>query len=64
MFTLALHFIITLDYSPFNFFRIIGLDIFYPNFVASNISGYISVATIGIIYIFAYMFLTKGKNLD
>lgn len=63
MLVLAVHFVITLDYAPFNFFRIIGLDIFYPNFVASDISGYISVVTIGIIYVFAYMFLTKEKTV-
>jgi hypothetical protein len=61
MLVLALHFLMTLDYAPFNFFRIIGLDIFYPDFVASNSSGYISVITIVGIYFFSYLFLSQKK---
>lgn len=59
MVVLALHFIMTKDYTPFNFFRIIGLDLFYPNFVSS--SGLLSVITIISIYVFSYKYLTK-KN--
>lgn len=62
MLVLALHFVLTLDYTPFNFFRIIGLDIFYPDFVASNSSGYFSVLTIVGIYFLSYLFLSRKKT--
>jgi uncharacterized membrane protein len=62
MVLLALHFVITLDYTPFNFFRIIGFDLFYPTFVASDSSWYISVITVVGIYLFAYLFLVRQKK--
>lgn len=61
MVVLALHFLITLDYTPFNFFSIIGLNIFYPNFVASPLSGYLSVVVVISIY-FLFLFILRNRK--
>lgn len=62
MVVLGIYFIFTLDYSPFNFFRIIGLNLFYPEFVSSPYSASFSIFSIICIYFFSYLFLTNKQN--
>lgn len=59
---LAIYFLQTGDSAPLNFFRIIGLDLFYPDFVASKTSGYVSVITTVGIYLCMYFFFAKQKT--
>ena len=56
---LALHFLFTFDASPFNFFKIIGLDLFYPNFVSSVSGNYIASIVVIVLYIGIYSNLFK-----
>lgn len=59
---LALHFLFTFDSTPFNFFRIIGLDLFFPDFVFSTLGNY--TASICVVMLFAYIYIIflKEKN--
>jgi hypothetical protein len=59
---LVLHFVATLDFAPLNFFKIIGLDIFYPAFAISIIGKYLSFVTALSIYVLAYFLLTNKKK--
>ena len=62
---LFVHFIVTFDVSPFHFFRIIELDIFFPEFVASVVGEYVSAAVVTILFLFGFFFAvsTKKKGL-
>lgn len=62
MVVLCINFVVNQDYAPFNFFRIIGLDIFFPEFVANPPSNYISVIVILGIYFLSYIYLTKKQK--
>lgn len=56
---LALHFLITFDATPFNFFRIIGLDYFFPNFVMSSFGNYIAASLVVVLYAGIYFLVSK-----
>lgn len=56
-----LHFVISSDISAFNFFRIIELDIFYPQFVSSIQGNYLAALSALVVYLLALVFLTKKK---
>jgi hypothetical protein len=59
---LALHFLITFDASPFNFFRIIGLDLFFPVFVSSVIGNYVAAALVVILFLGLYRYVHRIKK--
>ncbi len=61
MIVLGIHSAVVWTISDFNFFKIIGIDIFYPDFVLSPISLHISFFLSAGIFLGAYFFLTK-KN--
>lgn len=61
MIILGVHSLLVRNTLDFNFFKIIGVDIFYPDFVSSPNSQHISFfVSIGI-FLFSYFFFTK-KN--
>ena len=62
MLLLAVYSVKTLDFSKFNFFDIIDLDLFFPNAANGVISQILSI-TIGIIvFIFFYRYSLKNSK--
>lgn len=62
MIILGVHSILVFNILDFNFFKIIGLDIFYPDFVASAIAMKLSFVVIICIYVSAYFLVTKNQK--
>lgn len=61
MVILGIHSLSVFNTLDFNFFKIIGLDIFYPDFVASALARKLSF-TVGVsVFVGSYFFLTKKK---
>ena len=56
------HFFVSGDVTSFNFFRIIELSIFYPDFVDSIMGQYFAVVATLFVYLTAFIFLAKGKK--
>ena len=59
---LFVYIILSKDATPANFFSIIGLNLFYPAFVASSLGYFLSYVVSGAIYIAGYLFLTNTKK--
>lgn len=59
---LAIHFLATLDAEPFNFFRIIGLDYFFSEFVNSSIGNYCASVAALVLYGFIYILTPKKQG--
>lgn len=59
---LLLYFFITKDSTPLNFFSIIGLNLFYPEFVSSNLGQLLSYVVSIFLYIIGYAYLTTSKK--
>lgn len=59
---LAIHFLMTLDAAPFNFFRIIGLDYFFPDFVLSSFGNYVASVLVIVLYIVIYVVVKKRSR--
>ncbi len=58
----VVHFLVSGDYTSFNFFRITELSIFFPSFVDSIFGQYCAAFIALCLYAFAYIFLTQGKK--
>lgn len=62
IFVVCVHFLQSGVVTSFNFFRIIELQIFYPNFVASVRGQYFAAGAAFFVYIFSFLFLAKHKK--
>ncbi len=58
---LAIRYVVTSDIGLFNFFSIIGLNLFYPNFVDSSSGLYVSSFTALGIYLMIYFYIHNKK---
>ena len=59
---LALHLLFTFDASPFNFFKIIGLDLFFPVFVSSAFGSYVAGILVVILFLGLYRYVSKIRK--
>lgn len=62
MLLLAIFSIKTLDFSRFNFFDIIDLDLFFPNVAHGASSQILSIAIGIIVFIFFYRYSLKHRK--
>ena len=53
---LFVNYVVRHDTTPFNFFKIIELDMFFPHFVESIVGSYTSVITVTTLFILAYVY--------
>lgn len=61
MFTLFVYFLIHLDASRFNFFKIINIDLFFPELITNQYTNMYSIILGIFLYICLYYFFTKKK---
>ena len=62
MVILGIHSLMVFTAVDFNFFKIIGLDIFYPDFVASALARKLSFLVGTSVFIGSYFFLAKKQK--
>lgn len=58
MTVLAVYFVLYLDLSRFNFFKIVALDLFYPQLVTTHLTNIYSLGTMFILWA---MFFSANK---
>ena len=59
---LVFDFLVSHQTNNLSFFSIVGVDLFYPNFVVSSFGQMVSYGTVIILFIIIYFFFTKSST--
>ena len=61
MAVLAIYFVLHVDATRFNFFKIINIDLLYPRLVTNSLTNFYSTVVMVVLYLFFYTFSSKRK---